>query len=61
MKEKKYIDIDKLYKQLNINNENRAVRTSINTGTIFNDDGKRGKDYCKAPQANIDLIYKMIK
>ncbi len=61
MKNKIYEDIDKIYAQLNIHNENMTVRTKINTGTIFNDDGKRGKDYCTAPQSNFETAYRMIK
>lgn len=56
-----YIDIDKLYAQLDIHNETKQVRTTINTGTIFNDDGKRGKDYYVAPPLNNILGYRSTK
>lgn len=61
MKQKQYLDVDKIYKQLDIHNEGRNIRTSVNTGTIFNDDGKRGKDYCVSPQSDMSSVYKMIK
>ena len=61
MGNKIYDDIDRIYAQLDIHNENMNVRTAINTGTIFNDDGKRGKDYYTAPQTNAEVIYRMVK